>query len=124
MLEEVLAGAVGGHRAPGAVLASLSGNSDVELTAAHADPSALFEIGSITKVMTATLALQHVQREDLTLDDPIVHHLPDLQLEPLDVTPLVTVRHLLTHTSGIDCADDFTDTGDADDCLERYVAEA
>jgi CubicO group peptidase (beta-lactamase class C family) len=45
-------------------------------------------------------------------------------LDPLDVTPSVTVRNLLTHSSGIDCAEDFTDTGDADDCLERYVVEA
>ena len=31
------------------------------------------------------------------------------------------MRHLLTHTSGID-GDIFTDTGRGDDCLERYVA--
>ena len=35
-------------------------------------------------------------------------------------TSRVTVRHLLTHTSGID-GDDFLDTGRGDDCLERYV---
>ena len=33
----------------------------------------------------------------------------------------VTMRHLLTHTSGID-GDVFTDTGRGDDCLEKYVA--
>ena len=31
------------------------------------------------------------------------------------------MRHLLTHTSGID-GDVFTDTGRGDDCLEKYVA--
>ena len=30
------------------------------------------------------------------------------------------MRHLLTHTSGID-GDVFTDTGRGDDCLEKYV---
>ena len=35
----------------------------------------------------------------------------------------VTMRHLLTHTSGID-GDVFTDTGRGDDCLERYVGAA
>ena len=35
-------------------------------------------------------------------------------------TKSVTVRHLLTHTSGID-GDVFTDTGRGDDCLEKYV---
>ena len=38
------------------------------------------------------------------------------------MTRTVTLRHLLTHTSGID-GDVFTDTGRGDDCLERYVAE-
>jgi CubicO group peptidase (beta-lactamase class C family) len=33
----------------------------------------------------------------------------------------VTLRHLLTHTSGIG-GDFFLDTGRSDDCLERYVA--
>jgi CubicO group peptidase (beta-lactamase class C family) len=37
------------------------------------------------------------------------------------VTKRVTLRHLLTHTSGID-GDIFTDTGRGDDCVERYVA--
>ena len=32
----------------------------------------------------------------------------------------MTIRHLLTHTSGID-GDVFTDTGRGDDCLEKYV---
>src|SRR5262249_19525399 len=38
-----------------------------------------------------------------------------------DVAETVTMRHLLTHTSGID-GDVFTDTGRGDDCLEKYVA--
>ena len=47
--------------------------------------------------------------------------LPELRLSDPEVTRQVTVRHLLTHTSGID-GDVFTDTGRGDDCLERYVA--
>ena len=47
--------------------------------------------------------------------------LPELQLAEPEVARQVTVRHLLTHTSGID-GDVFTDTGRGDDCLERYVA--
>ena len=35
----------------------------------------------------------------------------------------MTLRHLLTHTSGID-GDVFTDTGRGDDCLEKYVDAA
>src|SRR4029079_15118955 len=52
---------------------------------------------------------------------PIVDVLPEFHLADPDVTKRVTMRHLLTHTSGID-GDVFTDTGRGDDCLERYVA--
>ena len=38
-----------------------------------------------------------------------------------DVSRNVTLRHLLSHTSGID-GDNFADFGRGDDCLERYVA--
>ena len=48
--------------------------------------------------------------------------LPELRLADADVAQQVTMRHLLTHTSGID-GDVFTDTGRGDDCLEKYVAQ-
>src|SRR5262249_48212951 len=47
--------------------------------------------------------------------------LPQPALSDRDVADRLTMRHLLTHTSGID-GDVFTDTGRGDDCLERYVA--
>ena len=46
---------------------------------------------------------------------------PSCELADADVAESVTMRHLLTHTSGID-GDVFTDTGRGDDCLEKYVA--
>jgi CubicO group peptidase (beta-lactamase class C family) len=58
----------------------------------------------------------------IDLDAPIANVLPELRLSDPDVTKQVTMRHLLTHTSGID-GDVFTDTGRGDDCLERYVAQ-
>ncbi|HEY3557305.1 MAG TPA: serine hydrolase [Kribbella sp.] len=80
----------------------------------------VFQIGSMSKVWTATLALQLVDEGLLDLDAPIVQVLPELQLGDPDVAKQVTMRHLLTHTSGID-GDVFTDTGRGDDCLEKYV---
>ncbi|HZM41795.1 MAG TPA: serine hydrolase domain-containing protein [Acidimicrobiales bacterium] len=121
-LDEVVAGAVGGHRAPGAV-AAVSRDGEVEVGAAHADPEALYQVGSVTKVMTATLVLQHVERGDIALDDPVADHLDDFRLDPPEATRQVTVRHLLTHTCGIDRADAFVDTGSDDGCLARFVAE-
>ena len=94
------------------------------LNVAPAQPAttdSVFQIGSITKVWTATVVMQLVDEGLLDLDTPVVEVLPELQLADPDVTKQVTMRHLLTHTSGID-GDVFTDTGRGDDCLEKYVA--
>jgi CubicO group peptidase (beta-lactamase class C family) len=90
-------------------------------TGVAATPDSVFQIGSITKVWTATLVMQLVDEGKLNLDAPIVDVLPELKLNDPEVTKTVTLRHLLTHTSGID-GDVFTDTGGGDDCLEKYVA--
>jgi CubicO group peptidase (beta-lactamase class C family) len=47
-------------------------------------------------------------------------YLPDFRVADEEVSAAVTIRHLLTHTSGID-GDHFADTGRGDDVLERYV---
>ncbi len=94
----------------------LSTATGVEVT-----PDSLFQIGSITKVWTATLVMQLVDEGGLDLDAPVVEALPGFRVADPDVTRTVTMRHLLTHTSGID-GDVFTDTGRGDDCVERYVA--
>ncbi|WP_422771285.1 serine hydrolase [Plantactinospora sp. WMMC1484] len=83
-------------------------------------PRALFQIGSITKVWTATVIMQLADEGRLKLDAPVLDVLPELRLADPDVAARVTTRHLLTHTSGID-GDVFTDTGRGDDCLRRYV---
>jgi CubicO group peptidase (beta-lactamase class C family) len=94
--------------APYGVLNAATG---VETTA-----DSLFQIGSISKPWTATMIVQLAAESRLRLDDPVVKLLPEA---PID--PRITVRHLLTHTSGID-GDVFTDTGRGDDCVEKYVA--
>jgi CubicO group peptidase (beta-lactamase class C family) len=83
-------------------------------------PDALFQIGSITKVWTATAIMQLADEGRLHLDTPVAEVLPGFRLADPAVAARVTVRHLLTHTSGID-GDVFTDTGRGDDCLQRYV---
>jgi dipeptidyl aminopeptidase/acylaminoacyl peptidase/CubicO group peptidase (beta-lactamase class C family) len=80
----------------------------------------VFQIGSITKVWTATVVMQLVDEGLADLDAPVIEVLPELRLADPDVTKHVTLRHLLNHTSGID-GDVFTDTGRGDDCIERYV---
>jgi CubicO group peptidase (beta-lactamase class C family) len=70
--------------------------ADVELRAPVSD-SSVFEIGSISKQFVAAAVLLLVEEARLGLDDPIHDYLADLPSEWLGVT----VRQLLTHTSGI-----------------------
>jgi CubicO group peptidase (beta-lactamase class C family) len=81
----------------------------------------VFQVGSITKAWTATMIMQLADEGRLTLDDTVADLLPGVRLGATDVAAKVTVRHLLTHTSGID-GDLFVDTGRGDDCVEKYVA--
>jgi CubicO group peptidase (beta-lactamase class C family) len=62
-----------------------------------ATPETVYRIGSLTKPFTAMLVMAHVEKGELSLDDPIVKHLPDLP----KAFEKVTVRQLLNHTSGI-----------------------
>lgn len=57
-----------------------------------------FRIGSMTKTFTATAALQLAARGRLDLDRTVASYAPDLL--PRDYPP-ITVRHLLTYTSGL-----------------------
>ena len=84
------------------------------------DTGSVFQIGSITKVWTATVALGLIDEGLLSLDTPVVEVLPEFALADSEHAARITVRHLLNHTSGID-GDMFTDTGRGDDVLRRYV---
>lgn len=90
-------------------------NTGVEVT-----DDAVFQIGSVTKVWTATQIMQLVDDGELAIETPVREILPGFTLADADVASGVTVEHLLTHTSGIE-GDVFDDVGTNDDCLERYV---
>ncbi|HEY0740373.1 MAG TPA: serine hydrolase domain-containing protein [Chryseosolibacter sp.] len=60
-------------------------------------PETIFRIGSITKQFTSTAILKLVAEGKISLDGPITNFLPDY---PMGEKP-ITIRHLLTHTSGI-----------------------
>ena len=72
------------------------GMANAELSVPVTD-STVFEIGSISKQFVSAAVMLLVQETKLGLDDPIHHYLSELPSEWLGVT----VRQLLTHTSGI-----------------------
>ena len=64
----------------------------------HARLETIFLLASITKPMTATAAMTLVEAGRLRLDDPVHKHLPEFTGGDRS---LVTVRHLLNHSSGL-----------------------
>src|SRR5918992_2858055 len=61
----------------------------------------VFRIGSISKTMTAIAVVQLVEQGRVGLDDPVNEHLRGYRVEHRPGSPPVTIRHLLTHTSGL-----------------------
>ena len=80
----------------------------------------IFQIGSITKTVTATAMMRLVEQGALDLHAPVQDYLPGFRVCDEDVSRRVTVWHLLTHMAGW-TGDVFTDTGDNDDAAEKYV---
>jgi len=92
------------------------------VTGVETTPDTLFQIGSITKVYTTSLIMQLVDEGRVQLDAPARTYLPDLRFAGDEETiASVTVRQLLTHTSGVD-GDYFEGHGRGDDAVARYVA--
>ncbi len=121
-VDQVLARAIDEGVAPGVVALAADDEDVVYIGAFGArelgkapcmSPDTVMWIASMTKVVTSVAALQLVEQGRIRLDDPLSEYLPELAaiqvLEGFDAvgTPRVrppcrpmTLRHLLTHTSG------------------------
>lgn len=85
------------------VLAKGYGFANVEHQVA-VKPETIFQSGSMGKQFTATAVMMLVEEGKLSLDDKITKFFPDGP----ETWRNITVRHLLTHTSGLgDYPDDF-----------------
>lgn len=123
-IDKVLADAVARGDVPGVVAMAVDrrgviyqgafGLADAS-TGRRLEIDALFRIASMTKAVTSVAAMQLVEGGRLRLDDPADKYLPELaklsMFEAFDsktgaykmkpATKPLTVRHLLTHTSGL-----------------------
>ncbi|MEV4098119.1 serine hydrolase domain-containing protein [Streptosporangium saharense] len=126
-LQERLDEAARKHGVPGASLALWANGELVQAatgvvnrdTGVETTPDSVFQVGSTTKVWTATLVMQLVDEGLVELDRPVRDYLPEFAVAD-GSEKVVTVRHLLTHSGGFD-GDLFEDTGRGDDCLDKYV---
>ena len=128
-LEAILPSLAAHGRVPGASVAVLAEGRITTAatgvlntrTGVAATTDSLFQIGSITKVWTATRIMQLVDDRRLELDETVRSLLPDFALAEESAATAITVRHLLSHVAGFE-GDLFTDTGTGDDCVEKYVS--
>lgn len=98
------------HHVPGVALALIKdgrlamakgyGFSDVE-TRAPVTTETLFNIGSISKSFTALGIAQLADEQKVDLDTPIIKYVPDVRLSDPELTRSLTLRQLLSHSSGL-----------------------
>jgi CubicO group peptidase (beta-lactamase class C family) len=89
-------------------------------TGVTATVDSVFQIGSITKVWTATLIFQLVDEGKVDIDDLVTQYVPNFRTANPKLSSQIRVRHLLSHTSGIE-GDIWLDTGRGANALELYV---
>jgi CubicO group peptidase (beta-lactamase class C family) len=117
------------YRVPGAQLAIHGGGQTVSVevgelqhgTGHSVSRDAAFAIGSITKSFTATVAMILAADGDLELDAALADELPELASSTDDLGDQLTLRHLLSHTSGLCLGPDDTDVPGAS--RRRYVLD-
>jgi CubicO group peptidase (beta-lactamase class C family) len=76
------------------------GQTDATNKASIPDGNTLYEIGSVSKVFTATLLADLVEKGTLSLDDSITKFLPD-SLAQNPFLQKITLKNLANHTSGL-----------------------
>lgn len=64
-----------------------------------------FVLGSISKSITSLAIMQFVETGRIELDAPVQRYLPWFQVLPREKAAAITVRHLLTQTSGFSLAE-------------------
>jgi CubicO group peptidase (beta-lactamase class C family) len=110
-IDPVIDRAIAEHRLVGAVvLVARDGKVVYRRAAGLADreaerpmrEDAIFRFSSVTKPFVSAAAMRLVQDGKLNLDDPVTKWLPDFRPKLADGTePVITLRQLLNHTSGL-----------------------
>jgi len=116
-LEKVLAGydehmkqLVEGTGIPGAAIVIVKdstvvfqhcyGNKTID-TKDRIDPHTVFRLGSVSKCLAGVLTASLVQDSVLSWDDPVVKYLPDFRLKVQTFSDQLTIRNVLSHTTGL-----------------------
>jgi CubicO group peptidase (beta-lactamase class C family) len=97
--KDTFSGAVLLAREDEVLLTMVAGEADKGLHVAN-NLETRFNLGSMNKMFTSVSVAQLVEQGKVALDEPIAKYVDESWL-PRTITSRVTVRHLLTHTSGL-----------------------
>ena len=104
------------------VLRKAYGARSLEPSRVAMSADTIFDLASLTKpIVSATSVFLLLQSGALKLDDPLIEHLPELGAE----AAAISVRQLLSHTSGLPAANALRDYAEGrEPALRRLVALA
>ncbi len=77
------------------------GVDSIERSEVPASAQSMYRIASVTKVVTGITIMRLVEQGCLDLDEPIKKYVPWLSLSRPEATEQMTLRHLISHTSGL-----------------------
>lgn len=130
-IEVFVESALNEHEVPGAALSVVLGNTVLiergfgrisVLDTQRVEAFHLFHAASISKIFTAMGILKLFKDRNLSLDAPLSEVAPEVDLAG-DAEKVISVRHLLTHRSGLrDIRDYQWGRGHSPNALAKYVA--
>jgi CubicO group peptidase (beta-lactamase class C family) len=123
-----LAASIQKHKVPGASAAVFragewevaAGGVTNVTTGVDVTAETVMHIGSITKVLNATLVMQLVDEGRVELTAPLKRYLPDFRVADRAATERITIEMLLNHTCGID-GEYFPDAGPDAERIEDVI---
>lgn len=98
------------------------GVDSVERPQIPADPAAIYRVASITKVVTGSVLMRLAEQGIVDLDEPVKNYVPWLAFTSREALEKMTLRHLLSHTSGLPA--EYTPDGPREEsALEQSLKE-
>ncbi|RAS75129.1 serine hydrolase domain-containing protein [Priestia endophytica] len=108
LIKEFMDKAVKEYKIPGASLAIIQdgellfqGNWGIQSDGTPVTKDILFTLGSVSKPLTSLAIMKLVEQKDIELDQTIDTYVPSFKYNRNGFENKITIRHLLTHTSGI-----------------------
>lgn len=99
------------HDIPGMAFALVDSNGiiyskgfgilDIREDTKQIDENTNFNLGSLAKVFTTVAIMQLQEKGFLSIEDPVVDHLPWFKTRDAFMSNQITIKHLLNHSSGL-----------------------